>query len=252
MTNTNDFSTIFLLLGVSMIASLYGRTKLNILKFQSKNLILALGDMGFTKSSTPLNFFEYTLMERTALRGVATYTSEAPTLFTLSSVNIEVRLPGQKKRFDLYPFLLFTFNMREPHPDVLLCDVRHAVQGEKSLQRILESNEFQKAFNIYATDPKAPFYFLDPDTMADLIDIQKKSPYSLFIESAGNSLLIGVALGKVHDQFIENLTFREKVTGRIHTKNSEAYQKYLEELPQLFTLAQKVFHSLDYTSQHLE
>lgn len=252
MTDFNDFATIFLLLGVSILASLYGRIKLNTLRFQTKNLILALSDIGFTDSGTPLHFFEYTLMAKAALRGVITYTSAVPTPFTLSSVNIEVRLPGQKKRFDIYPFLLFTFNMRESHPDVLLCDVRHAVQGEKTLLRVLESNELQKAFNIYATDPKAPFYFLDPDTMADLIDIQKKSPYSLFIESAGNSLLIGVALGKVHDQFIEDLTFREKVTGRIHTKKSKAYKKYLEELPQLFTLAQAAFHSLDYTSRHIE
>lgn len=176
------------------------------------------------------------------VRNYTTYKNIVPRPFMLHRFDIGVRYT--KKKYEYYPFIAFEFQLQDPHPNVLACDTRHTVQGNPHHLRTLESGEFNAAFHVYAKDPKAPFYFFDPDTMADLTDIRNTLPYSLYIEVSGEGLLIAIALGSIIDTFHSSLTLKERLTGQYTPEHTAQFAQKIDALDDI---ALHIFKTLDYS-----
>lgn len=227
---------------IQMLVCILGSICIEIIMHISKNderlFDQALERIGFFPSSNQDNLRGFQLDSEYRLLMKETYSSNTPRPYTLHRFTI---MYGRKMKMPCL-FLGFVFTMKDSHPTVLICDTRHVIQSALT-RRLLESSEFEKAFHVYSNDPKAPFYFLDPDTMSDLIDIHARSPYSIFIDVVDKQLLVAISIGDVHAQLFESLTLREKITGRISDQRAADIAREYEAIVHT---AHRVFHSLDY------
>lgn len=167
-------------------------------------------------------------------------------------------LPSQRYPMKLSCFTLNNIYTKSNHPvSYVGCEfetayAHNAVQVYDSTDpykplldenRKLEGNEFNNAFTVYSQDPKAPFYFLDPDTMSDLIDIQKTTKLFFNIASFENSIIVYARNLNFTNILQLSVSAQEVFTGIVDTSKMPLYQERAEHF---FAEMQQIFTLLDY------
>lgn len=197
--------------------------------------------MGFEPISNAEVLTQYTFSKQYRLKIREVYRSNN-TLIPCKLIRF-TQTKGSGKRKVVGHYIGCEFETQQDHQAVQVYDQRNPFQPAASKDRQLESSEFNALFNIHSTDPSAPFYFLDPDTMSDLIDLKHTTGYSINLESIQHNIFLYVTANAVVKEFKSGLSFREVMNGQIDSNKLSAYQHSIEQFVQQM---QTIFTSLDY------
>ncbi len=223
-----------LIVGIGVLVGL--KAKLN-----STLLDTVLQRIGFTAITDPTVLSEYSFGRQFDMIVHRVYQSHtAPVPYTLIKFSLTKGI-GKQKVTRLYIGCEYITHVH--HRAVQLYDQTNPFQRRVSQDHQLESSEFNRLFNIYSTDPSAPFYFLDPDTMSDLIDLKAKTGSSINMESFKNRIFVYTDATEVTKLFVGGFTFREIIQGSIRADKLGLYQQSVEKF---IAQLHDIFAALDY------
>lgn len=159
--------------------------------------------------------------------------------FPFSIINFSITR-GSDKQKSTFEYIGFEFITHQDHYAVQLRKPNSPIEPVHSELRQLEGNEFQQWFSVYSMDPRAPFYFFDPDTMSDLIDLRRQLKLAFNMDVAGNKILIFMNAPEMDKQFFGKVSLWEILNGQpnLARKNNsyQATRSMLETLNQIFAL----------------
>ncbi len=204
-----------------------------------------LHDINFSLSaeadsySTALQHYTFSKLWYTQILGIY-YSTEQTYPLTLIRFSL-VKKEGKESISCSYIGCEFITKLQ--HEPVQLYDKNNPIQPSPKQDIQLESSEFNNLFNLYSSKPSAPFYFFDPDTMNDLIDLSNNSGISINIESVGNRILIYMDDAEFFNMIDYTVTTNEILNRQI---NPEKIKQYQTDMRHFITRIQRIFVSLDY------
>lgn len=218
-----------LLLIMSFYANLYQQVQDSI--FQK---------LGFTAIDNSDALVEYYIGQHEMSRVQGFYKGDTNHPYNVIRFQVQ-RGYGKGKRF--YRYVGLEFMTASIHDDVQIRSAGSPIQPRSSTPRQLESTEFSAHFKIYSEIPEAPYYFLDPDSMSDLIDVRNAVNFPINMEISGQHIFIFVTKTDFKKFFAGGLSIMEILNNQIHP-DKEA--QYIQDLEKFTDQIKKIFDLLDY------
>ncbi len=128
-----------------------------------------------------------------------------PTQIVLFSITI-----GTGKNSTSYNHIGIIFTSNRSHLPVQIYDKQNPLDFVLANDlRTLESNEFNNMFSVYSEDSKNPYYQLDTDSMAELLDYRQQLKYPINMEFCNNKILFYTGIEFYTSQLNSMLSFSE-------------------------------------------
>lgn len=189
--------------------------------------------------STAMQDYTFSHLWYTQIRGIYNNTEQTYP-FTLIRFTLTEKI-GKYAITSSYIGCEFTTKLN--HEPVQLYDKNNPIQPTPKKDIQLESNEFNNLFNLYSSKPSAPFYFLDPDTMSDLIDLRNDTGVSINMESVGNRIFIYMDDTEFFDVIDSDISSSDILNWQIHPDKIKRYQSDMQDF---IGQIQRIFETLDY------